>query len=149
MVDRIVSRGDRILILASSGTLTVIEATGEAYREVAAIKVAETKTYAHLVVAGSRLYIRDSEQVNGFDFALRGHAKDWGDSQPVAVVHRRRLGCGRSAKRAAHHARVTVIRKGSVDCGAIHRVSPPQKGCSLLSALIRCSGLRWTGGQKT
>jgi outer membrane protein assembly factor BamB len=72
----LVLAGDRILILDSGGTLTVIAATSDAYRELASIKVAETKTYAHLVVAGSRLYVREAEMIHCFDFALQGKESD-------------------------------------------------------------------------
>jgi hypothetical protein len=62
---------DRILILASSGTLNVIEATPEAYRELGSIQAADTPTYAHLVAVASRLYVRDARQIQCFDF---GHS---------------------------------------------------------------------------
>ena len=65
----LVLAGDRLLILDSGGRLTVIEATPEAYREVAVTRVSESKTYAHLVLVGSRLYVRDTKQVMCFDLS--------------------------------------------------------------------------------
>lgn len=65
----LVLAGDRILILASSGTLSVVDAASDAYREVASWKVSEKPTYAHLVVSGSRLLVRDAESVMAFDLA--------------------------------------------------------------------------------
>lgn len=65
----LVLAGDRILILSSSGKLSVVEASRDAYREVASYRVSEKPTYAHLVVAGSRLLVRDSESVQCFDFS--------------------------------------------------------------------------------
>jgi outer membrane protein assembly factor BamB len=67
----LVLAGDRILMLDSKGTLTVFAATASAYREVASIRVADTATYAHLVVVGSRLYVRSSEELVCFDVSLR------------------------------------------------------------------------------
>jgi outer membrane protein assembly factor BamB len=69
----LVLAGDRLLILDSGGRLTVIEATSEAYREVATLRVSDSKTYAHLVVVGSRLYVRDAQQVMCFDLSAQSN----------------------------------------------------------------------------
>jgi len=59
----LVVAGDRILILDAGGKLTVIEATPQAYREIASIRASDAPTWAHLAVAGSRLYIRDATRI--------------------------------------------------------------------------------------
>jgi outer membrane protein assembly factor BamB len=65
----LVLAGDRLLVLASSGELTVIEPSAESYKPVASIPLSDASTYAHLVVVGSRLYVRDSGRVLCFDAA--------------------------------------------------------------------------------
>ncbi|MBN1419372.1 MAG: PQQ-binding-like beta-propeller repeat protein [Planctomycetes bacterium] len=59
----LVVAGDRILILDAGGRLTVIEATAKAYREIASIRASDAAVWAHLAVAGSRLYIRDAARI--------------------------------------------------------------------------------------
>ncbi len=63
----LVLAGDRILILDSGGTLTAITASSESYKKLFSIRVSDAKIYAHLVVAGNRLYIRDFRQVLCFE----------------------------------------------------------------------------------
>jgi outer membrane protein assembly factor BamB len=65
----LVVAGDRILALDSSGKLTVIEPSGESCRKIASIPLSDASTYAHLVVVGSRLYVRDTSRVLCFDLA--------------------------------------------------------------------------------
>jgi outer membrane protein assembly factor BamB len=43
--------------------LVVIEPTAKAYNELARIKVAESEIYAHLVVAGNRIFVKDWDSV--------------------------------------------------------------------------------------
>lgn len=71
----LVLAGDKILILDSSGRLIVIEASRESYREVASYRVSEKPTYAHLVVAGSRLLARDAASVLCFELGQRAQAQ--------------------------------------------------------------------------
>ncbi len=55
--------GTLILALTSSSELFVIEPSATAYSEVKIIKVADTPTYAHPVIAGNRIFIKDQETV--------------------------------------------------------------------------------------
>ena len=52
-----------ILALPSNSELTVFESSDKAYAELARIKVADTPTYAHPVIAGNRIFVRDQETV--------------------------------------------------------------------------------------
>jgi outer membrane protein assembly factor BamB len=53
--------GEIILALPSSAELIAIEPTAREYTELANIKVADTPTYAHPVMAGNRMYVKDEE----------------------------------------------------------------------------------------
>ncbi len=59
----ILDAGPVILALPSSAELIVIEPVAEEYKELAKIKVADTPTYAHPVIAGNRIYIKDAETI--------------------------------------------------------------------------------------
>ncbi|MHC4681936.1 MAG: outer membrane protein assembly factor BamB family protein [Planctomycetota bacterium] len=59
----IVSVGSCLLALPSSSELTVFKPTDKEYSEVAKIKVAETATYAHPIIAGNRIFIKDQESL--------------------------------------------------------------------------------------
>jgi len=59
----IVDAGSCIVALASDGELIVFEASGKALAESAHIKVAETPVYAHPVLAGKRVFVKDQEAV--------------------------------------------------------------------------------------
>lgn len=59
----VVSAGSVMLALPSDSQLTVFEPTGNEYAEMARIEVADTPTYAHPVVAGNRVYVRDKQTV--------------------------------------------------------------------------------------
>lgn len=59
----IVSAGSYLLALPSSSELIVFEPTDKQYSEVAKIKVAETATYAHPVLAGNGIYVKDAESL--------------------------------------------------------------------------------------
>ena len=59
----IIDAGPMILALPSSAELIAIEPVAEEYTELANIKVAETPTYAHPVIAGNRIYMKDSETI--------------------------------------------------------------------------------------
>ena len=58
-----VSAGSCLLALPSSGELLVFKPSAEQYEQVAAIKVADTATYAHPVIAGNRIFVKDQEAV--------------------------------------------------------------------------------------
>ena len=55
----ILDAGSVIIALPSTGELTVFTPGDKAYTEVAKIKVADTPTYAHPVIAGNKIFIRD------------------------------------------------------------------------------------------
>ncbi len=59
----IVDAGTVLLGLTQDGTLSVFRPTDKAYTEVASIKVADTQTYAHPVLAGKRIFVRDRDSI--------------------------------------------------------------------------------------
>jgi len=59
----IVDAGSCLLALPSNSELIVYQPTDKQYEELARIKVAETPTYAHPVVAGNRIFVKDQENV--------------------------------------------------------------------------------------
>jgi outer membrane protein assembly factor BamB len=66
----LVRDADQLLALSQAGVLHVIDLTPMAFRSRARITVIEDgETWAHLAIAGSRLYIRDKEHLHCFDLA--------------------------------------------------------------------------------
>ena len=59
----VVDAGSVLLALTPGSQLYVVQPTDKAYTQVAAIKVAETPTYAYPVISGNRLFIRDQNSV--------------------------------------------------------------------------------------
>ncbi len=59
----IVNAGSCLLALPSNSELIVFQPTDKQYSEVAKIKVAETATYAHPVLAGNGIYVKDAESL--------------------------------------------------------------------------------------
>ena len=59
--------GDHLLFLTEAGELKVVAADPSAYQEEASWKVADTATFTHLAVAGSRLFVKDEEHLAAFD----------------------------------------------------------------------------------
>ena len=59
----VVDAGSVILALPSTSELIAFKPNGKAYEEVARIKVADTPTYAHPVIAGNRVFVRDQDAV--------------------------------------------------------------------------------------
>lgn len=59
----ILDAGSVILALPSNSELIAFEPSGEGYVELARIKVSDTPTYAHPVIAGNRIFIRDQDAV--------------------------------------------------------------------------------------
>jgi outer membrane protein assembly factor BamB len=51
------------MALPSSAELIVFKPDGKQYEELARIKVSDTAVYAHPVLAGNRIFIRDQESV--------------------------------------------------------------------------------------
>ena len=59
----VLDAGSVILALPSTSELIVFKPSAEAYAEVARIKVASTPTYAHPVIAGNRVFVKDQDAV--------------------------------------------------------------------------------------
>ena len=59
----IIDAGPVLLALPSDAALLVYRPSDKAYSELARIKVADSATYAHPVVAGNRIYVRDEQAV--------------------------------------------------------------------------------------
>ena len=59
----IVDGGSCLLALSSSADLTVFKPEGKQYEEIAKVKVSDTPIYAHPVLAGNRIFIKDQETV--------------------------------------------------------------------------------------
>ncbi len=55
--------GPVLVALTHKSQLTVIQPSGQAFTQIASIKVAESETYAHPVLSGNRLFIRDRDSV--------------------------------------------------------------------------------------
>jgi outer membrane protein assembly factor BamB len=60
----IVDAGSVILALTSNSELTVWQPTDKAYTELARVKVSPKETYAHPIVAGKRMFVRDQDSVS-------------------------------------------------------------------------------------
>ena len=63
--------GDRLLALTDTADLKVIAADPEGYHELASWEVATSTTWAHLALAGQRLYVKDEEHLTGFALPAR------------------------------------------------------------------------------
>ena len=59
----IVDVGPVILALPSDSELIVLEPSVKAYAELARLKVADTPTYAHPVIAGKNIIVKDQDAV--------------------------------------------------------------------------------------
>jgi outer membrane protein assembly factor BamB len=59
----VVDAGSVLLALTPGSQLYVVQPTDKAFTQVAAIKVADTPTYAYPVISGNRLFIRDQNSV--------------------------------------------------------------------------------------
>ncbi|MFC1553693.1 PQQ-binding-like beta-propeller repeat protein [candidate division KSB1 bacterium] len=57
----VLDAGSVILALPSESDMIVLEPNGSEYKEVARLKVADTPVYAHPVISGNRIYIKDEE----------------------------------------------------------------------------------------
>ncbi|MGD8500444.1 MAG: PQQ-like beta-propeller repeat protein [Phycisphaerales bacterium] len=57
----IVDAGSCLLALPSTSELIAFKPDGKQYAELAKIKVSETPTYAHPVIAGNRIFVKDQE----------------------------------------------------------------------------------------
>ncbi len=59
----LVDAGAVLVALPEKSDLVVLEPSGEGYRELASYAVSDTPIYAHPVVAGRRVFVRDAESV--------------------------------------------------------------------------------------
>jgi outer membrane protein assembly factor BamB len=59
----IVDGGSCLLALPSSSEMVVFKPDGKQYQEVAKIKVSDTAIYAHPVLAGNRIFVKDQDSV--------------------------------------------------------------------------------------
>ena len=64
----ILDAGPTILALTEKGVLFAFDPDGTSYAERARIRVSEKETYAHPVVAGRRIYVRDRERLSLLEF---------------------------------------------------------------------------------
>jgi hypothetical protein len=55
-----------VLALTPASQLVLIKPDEKGYTEVAKIKVAETPTYAHPVLSGNRIYVKDQDAVTAY-----------------------------------------------------------------------------------
>jgi outer membrane protein assembly factor BamB len=62
----IVDAGSCLMVLPNNSELIVYKPDGKEYSELAVIKVSETPTYAHPVIAGNRIFIKDQDTVTMF-----------------------------------------------------------------------------------
>jgi outer membrane protein assembly factor BamB len=59
----IIDAGSVLVALTTKSQLIVFQPSDKAYTEVASIKVADTETYAHPVLAGNRVFVEDANSV--------------------------------------------------------------------------------------
>jgi outer membrane protein assembly factor BamB len=59
----VLDAGPVVLVLPSSQNLIVLKPVATKYTELAKIRVAETPTYAHPVIRGNKIYIKDQETI--------------------------------------------------------------------------------------
>ena len=59
----IIDGGSCLLALSTNSNLIAYEPSDKEYKELAKIKVSDKQIYAHPVVAGKRIFIRDTESV--------------------------------------------------------------------------------------
>ena len=59
----ILDAGPVLLVLSNSSELIGFWPSAEGYMEIARVKVAETETYAHPVIAGDRIYVKDADSL--------------------------------------------------------------------------------------
>lgn len=63
-----ISVGDKILSLASDGTLRLIQASPETYQELDSLKVADDTSWAHVALAGKYVYVRHLGGLKAYRF---------------------------------------------------------------------------------
>ncbi len=63
----VVVAGDRLLILDTAGQLTVVNADPTSYRELGRSRVSAGKSWSHLALVGSRIFVRDRQNLACFE----------------------------------------------------------------------------------
>ena len=58
-----INAGSCLMVLPSSAELIAFKPTSEKYEQLAQIKVSETPTYAHPIITGNRIFIKDQDTV--------------------------------------------------------------------------------------
>ena len=56
-----------LVVLGDAGTLALVEATAEAYREKGRAQIFDGKTWTVPTLSGGRLYLRDQKQLVSLD----------------------------------------------------------------------------------
>ena len=86
----VIAVGDRLLVLTDEAELKVIAADPSTYRELASWEVADSATWAHLALSGSRVYVKDEENLASFDLAAARYteATDRTPTRPAAREQR-------------------------------------------------------------
>ena len=80
----VIAVDDRLLVLTDEAELKVIAADPSGYRELASWEVADSTTWSHLALSGSRVYVKDEEHLAAFDLAST-RVMEAGD-QPAATA---------------------------------------------------------------
>jgi outer membrane protein assembly factor BamB len=62
----IIDAGSEIVALSSTSNMVILKPDGKAYSEIAVIKVSDNAVYAHPVLSGNRIYIKDKESLTAF-----------------------------------------------------------------------------------
>ncbi len=65
----VIAVDDRLLVLTDEAELKVIAADPSGYQELASWDVADSTTWAHVALSGSRVYVKDEEHLAAFDLA--------------------------------------------------------------------------------
>jgi hypothetical protein len=58
-----VDAGSVLFVLTPAAELVVFEPSGESYSQLASYKLPATNTYAHPVIAGNAIYIKDEDSL--------------------------------------------------------------------------------------
>jgi len=72
----------RLVVLGEQGELALVDATPEAYRERARVRVFEGKTWTAPALASGRLYLRDQKELVALDLAARKAAERPAEGTP-------------------------------------------------------------------
>ena len=67
----VIAVGKHLLALTDEAELKVIAADPSGYQELASWEVADSTTWSHLALSGSRVYVKDEEHLAGFDLAVQ------------------------------------------------------------------------------